>query len=146
MSTTLIRRRPTNTSRRAGGAWMNNPAAAPAPVLTNSLRVSTAVPCSRHQRCEVCRHRHDVLVCYLRHRFLHQLRVDAVSPAILEQVQLACDVDRVQAGEPRHVAQTLQRIAVADAARDGLTRPAGVDERFAFRDAPFRHVEKTMTP
>src|SRR5919109_3464117 len=140
MSITLMRRRPTNTSRRAAGGWIKNPAAAPTLVLTNDLRVSTANPFSWRDRSQVRRQRENVVVGQLRDRFLHQLRIDTVSSAVLEQIQLARDVDRVQAGEPRNVAEAFHRVAVTDAAGDGPAGSAALDERLALRDAPFRHV------
>src|SRR2546423_9660434 len=112
MSTTLTRLRPMDTSRRAGGAWMKKPAAAPAPVLTNALRVSMAAPRLRRQRREIRRRRQNVVVGEVRDRVLHQLRVDAVSRTVLDQIQLPRALARMKAGDSRTVAEAFQRVAV----------------------------------
>src|SRR2546423_6311761 len=139
-SITLIRRRPRETSRRAGGVWMKKPAAAPAPVLTNALRVSMAAPRLRRQRREIRRRRQNVVVGEVSDRFLHQLRVDAVSRAVLEEIQLARDVDRMKSGDPRNVAEAFQRVAVADIAGDRPARRAALDQRLSLCDAPLGDI------
>src|SRR5215471_13551752 len=87
--------------------------------------------CSLLERTEIRRDREDVLVGQARDGFFHQLRVDAVTAAVLEQIQLTRDVDRMEPSDSRDVAQAAHRIAVADAARDRFSRTATVHERLA---------------
>src|SRR4030095_2664056 len=72
------------------------------------------------QRGHVRGDRKDVVVCQLLHRLLHQLRVGAVSESILEQIQLSHEVDRMNAGDARHIPQSGQRISMAERACDSL--------------------------
>ena len=68
------------------------------------------------QRTEIRRDREDVVIVQTGHGLFHQLRVDAVSRGVFEQVHLPRDVNRMQAGQPRHVAQPFEVVAVTDGA------------------------------
>src|ERR1043166_3057462 len=71
----------------------------------------------RRQRRHIRGNRQDVGVGELGNGSLHQLRVDAIAIALLEKVQLADDVDRMETGDARYVAQAAEAVAVPDRAR-----------------------------
>src|SRR6185503_10782817 len=83
---------------------------APAPACSSLLR---------RQPAEIRRDIQNVIVGELRDRALHQRRVRSVAIAVLEEMQLARQIDRMHTGNARHVAEPLQPFTVADAALDG---------------------------
>src|SRR6185436_18206548 len=99
-----------------------------------------ALRSARRKRPEVRRNRDDVLFRQLRDRLLHQRGVGAGARAVLHGDQLPRDVDGLQPRDARHLAETRERVAVADGALDRLAGSSGLDERLPLRDAAGRHV------
>src|SRR5205814_4633052 len=93
----------------------------------------------RIERREIRRNIDDVVVSETGDRLFHQRRVATVPPAILEHVELARDVCWMTACEPRHVAESLQLVAVANRALNRFAA-ARFHERFALLDAADRDV------
>src|SRR2546427_1422493 len=92
------------------------------------------------ERPEVRGDRHHVLDAELRDHRFHQLGQGAGAVAVLHVVQLADDVDRRAPGDARHLAQALERRAVADGAGNGLPPASAPHPRPAFREAARPHV------
>src|SRR4051794_24106824 len=86
---------------------------------------------SRRERRQIRREVQDVVVGQRGDRLLHERRVAAVPRPVLEEIELARDVHRLQTGESRHVPQALQVVAVTNRAGDGLARSAALRERLA---------------
>src|SRR5438477_3747067 len=100
---------------------------------------SVALLRRRIERGEIRDDVDDVVVVETRHRLFHQCRIATVAPAVLEHVELAREVGGMTAGEPRHVAETVQRVAVANRALYTFAA-AGLHQRLALFDAAGRNV------
>ena len=70
----------------------------------------------------------------------HQRGRDAGARTGFHVVELAHDISGRAARDRRHLAETLQRLAMTDQARDGLAAIAGRHQRFTPRDAARRHM------
>src|SRR5579885_2329942 len=94
----------------------------------------------RLQRRGVSRERQDIVVGEMGGHLLHQRRGAAAVLVALEVVELARDVDGVEAGNARHVADSLQIVAVADGALDTSAGSAVGRQLLSFLDAAFRDI------
>src|SRR5207249_6228584 len=96
------------------------------------------LPLSR-KRCCISRQVDNVFVGEFCDDTFHQRGVGARVGARLEIVKLSHQIDRVDIGQTRNVAQPLQTLSVADGAFDGLTIAASLGEGLAFSHASNRH-------
>src|SRR5262245_7028438 len=92
------------------------------------------------QRSEVGRDRDDVVFGKLCNRLLHEGCIGAGARSVLNPNQLPRDVDRLQSGNARHLAEAGQRVAMANRALNRLAGAARFDERLSSRDAARRYV------
>ena len=87
------------------------------------------------ERTEVRRDRNDIVLGEIRNGFLHERRVRTRARPVLYLDELPRDINRLQAGDSRHLAQAPQLIAVTDRAGDSLATAAGLHQRLPVRDA-----------
>src|SRR5579864_3184993 len=86
-------------------------------------------------RRDISRDVHDIVFRQFCDDWLHKLRRGCVARALFDVEQLADNVDRMETGDCRHIAKTLQLRAVTDGAGNRLAVPAGGDKRLALLDA-----------
>src|SRR5262249_31333306 len=94
----------------------------------------------RSQRAEVGRDRYDVIVGQFLYRPSHQWGPVTAVPPILEFINLANDVDRMQSGDSRHLAQSPQVCSMADVTRNCFARAPRLYQRLACLETARRHI------
>src|ERR1700719_560821 len=91
-------------------------------------------------RCQIGGYRDDVVVIQVRHHFFHQHVERTVSRSSLKSIELTCGVERGNSDDPWKLAQSLQRITMADCALNRFAGTACLRQGLALCDAATWHV------